>query len=116
MEAITLTNVFFALVGLFIYVGLRFQSDFKNYNKSKKKKGTKGLFKFWWQENQIQVYISLGMIFVLLYFAPTLIENGMGCHVHADSHLYEVYSIVIGYATYSIWFQFINNAKKMFQK
>ncbi len=109
-------NIVFAIAGNLIYVGLTLQKDYGSYKKGKRKKGTNNFLKFWWEEYQFKVYTSIPMILVLLYFAPTFFEDWIGCHIHADSNLYSIYSLVVGYATYSIWFQFINTAKGLLQK
>jgi hypothetical protein len=116
MGGITITNIFFALIGFVINVGLRLQKDVVVYKKGRKKKGTNNFLKFWWEENQIKTYTSILMILVLLYYAPSLFKDGLGCQIREDSNLYTIYSLTVGYATYSIWFQFINNAKRLIKK
>ena len=105
MGQITFVNVGLALVGLLIYTGIKLQ-------KLKREKKRFSIV-YWLDDNWIQLATSLFQIFILLFFAPVLVEDMLMCHVHQESYLYEIFSFWAGFSTHALWHELVMGRKKL---
>ena len=101
---ITLTTISMALVGLMISLLLKL---------SRLKQSTKKFsMRYWMKDNALQSIATILMVFVLLYFAPTMATGLLQVHVHDDSQFYDIFALCAGYSNHAMFHDFMKINKK----
>ncbi len=101
---ITASTILFGIIGLLISSLIKLakmQKKLKNFS-----------FKFWFKDNLIQNIATLLMLFVLLWFAPTLATGVLGIHVHENSQFYEIFALLAGWNNHAMFYDFMKAYNK----